>query len=582
MKENRNTIRSMAIQKKWFLVQFLSSFLLIAILATTIYGFVFPKYKKQLLESANLSIQQSTEFLKALFESHRYTATLMASDQKIRNFIYSDIDSVSPDEYFESVLDYDYIVNYYTRMEDIYDLHSLDIYTTKEYFFKNFNKEYYSFNAQAQEIRNRITDRKTNSSYFDTQSDAAHSDLLYFRHVTDPYKYSEYCGALCFTIPYEKVDKIVSLDNIYKNSFSVIVDNNSNILFYSGNTPDKKENILQATEDILASENSSVRKKIGNTTYISTEIPLDDFGLSLVNYISEKDLYASYFNFQFILIATSTLAFILSIICSKKMSDMVIRRLTMLMDSLKHASEGVFVPIATSKFEDDLAVSIHNYNKILHDLEELIETQKKNMDLLRNYELTLLLEQVNPHFLYNTLELINSIAHKNNDAETSSIVQSLANYYRISLNNGQKVTTLENELRHIEYYLFIQNKRFEHDIALIADIPDELLGTSVITFLLQPIVENCIHHGFLPLKDYRDCEIVILAYEEAEYLIIEITDNGCGIPAEKLSTLLNSSNFAINNINNRLKLFYGNDCGLEIESEYESHTTVRLKLKPYA
>lgn len=582
MKENRSTIRSMAIQKKWFLVQFLSSFLLIAILATTIYGFVFPNYKRQLLNSTNLSIQQSTEFLETLFENHRYTATLMASDQRIRNFIGADVDNLSSDEYIEMVFDYDYIANYYTRMEDIYDLHSLDIYTIKEYYFKNFNKEYYSLNSSAQAFRTLITETKANSSYLCAQPDDPKSDLLYLRYIVDPTNYSKYCGALCFTIPYETVNEMVSLNNIFENSFSVLVDDNSNVLFYSDNVSEDIKTTIDATTKDILSGDSATRKKIGTTSYISTVIPLDDFDLSLISYISEKDMYASYFNFQFILIATSVLAFVISMLCSKKMSSMIVHRIALLMDSLKQASSGVFVPIATTSIEDDLAVSIQNYNKILHDLEELMETQKKNMDLLRNYEITLLLEQVNPHFLYNTLELINSIAHKNNDTETSSIVQSLANYYRLSLNNGQKVTTLENELRHIDHYLFIQNKRFEHDISLIADIPDELLNVSVLTFLLQPIVENCIHHGFLPLKDYSDCEIVILAYEEAEYLIIEITDNGCGIPAEKLSTLLNSSNFAINNINNRLKLFYGNDCGLEIESEYESYTTVRLKLKPYA
>ncbi len=159
----------------------------------------------------------------------------------------------------------------------------------------------------------------------------------------------------------------------------------------------------------------------------------------------------------------------------------------------------------------------------------------------------------------------------------------LAKFYRLSLSKGEEVISLRDELEHIKAYVEIQNIRFDDSIQLEIDVPEELLELNLIKLVLQPIVENSILHGILE-KENGTGRIQVKAECQGEELELSVTDDGPGIEEEVLKNILNSdkrsrnSGYGIKNVNERIKLYYGSEYGLEYRSVYGEGTTVRIRL----
>lgn len=192
--------------------------------------------------------------------------------------------------------------------------------------------------------------------------------------------------------------------------------------------------------------------------------------------------------------------------------------------------------------------------------------------------------QINPHFLYNTLDMINWLSLKNSTGEVNSAVRALANFYRLSLSGGKDIVTIADELKHVSYYLQIQNIRFGDKIKSVIDVDKDVLEYSIPKITLQPIVENAIHHGILEKPD-KTGVITVKGRKIENTIIITVSDDGIGIPEENLKSIMlyeslskTGSSYGIKNINERIKLIYGNDYGLNCTSVYGKGTTVEIRL----
>ncbi|HJC23002.1 MAG TPA: sensor histidine kinase [Candidatus Eisenbergiella merdavium] len=190
-------------------------------------------------------------------------------------------------------------------------------------------------------------------------------------------------------------------------------------------------------------------------------------------------------------------------------------------------------------------------------------------------------EQINPHFLYNALSSISSMALNNGDPETSQAIVYLADFYRISLNQGKQELTIREELRLLESYMKIQQVRFGNSIELEYDLDEGLLEHKVMKLTLQPIVENSIHHG--RTDDSESFHILIRLYGEEGKTVLEVIDDGRGIPPEKMLELQDSMDqsvggYGLRNVSLRIKLQYGPEYGISMESEEGFGTKVRIKL----
>lgn len=207
----------------------------------------------------------------------------------------------------------------------------------------------------------------------------------------------------------------------------------------------------------------------------------------------------------------------------------------------------------------------------------------------RVFELKTLQYQINPHFLYNTLDCINMIAIKNKNPEISHYVAALSGLFRLSLNQGKDFISVSDEFKHSSYYLRIQSMRFPEQFKWTMDIQDSIGKKTILKFLLQPLIENSINHGLRNSVD--DGFIDISAKSENGMIMLEVKDNGTGMSPDqlnKLKSLLNEPDFETNpliqggfglrNVNQRLKLYYGEEYGLTIESEWGEGTVIKINI----
>lgn len=220
--------------------------------------------------------------------------------------------------------------------------------------------------------------------------------------------------------------------------------------------------------------------------------------------------------------------------------------------------------------KDEIAQLFQSFNQMATEMKQLVQQQYENGILIKNAEMKALQAQINPHFLYNTLELINWKAMESDSTEIVEISQALARFYRLTLNSGQAMVPLRDELEHITQYLSIQNFRFAQQIQLLTDIPKDCLNLLIPKLTLQPLIENSVLHGFLPKEDFSDVEniIFIKAVRTDTTLLLTLQDNGIGIAPDKLQQLLSkepvgtSGGFSVMNIQQRLQMLYGKEYGL--------------------
>lgn len=224
-------------------------------------------------------------------------------------------------------------------------------------------------------------------------------------------------------------------------------------------------------------------------------------------------------------------------------------------------------------------------NSMIDKINELLSQVTTEQIRLRKAEFELLQSQINPHFLYNTLDAIVWLAEDGQNEKVVSTVKSLSEFFRTSLNQGKDIVTIKEELQHVKSYLEIQQIRYQDILEYEINVPEELSSYLIPKITIQPLVENALYHG---IKNKRGLgKIVVTGEKISDYFCIYVKDNGLGISDERLETvLMNITNrnesekltFGLYNVNERIKLDFGDLYGISIDSVYKEGTTVSIKL----
>lgn len=226
-------------------------------------------------------------------------------------------------------------------------------------------------------------------------------------------------------------------------------------------------------------------------------------------------------------------------------------------------------------------------NTMIDKINELIEQVTKEQIRLRKAEFELLQSQINPHFLYNTLDAIIWLAEAGEQKKVVDMVGSLSEFFRTSLNRGKDIITIEEELHHVRSYLEIQQVRYQDILNYEIRVPEELNKYLIPKITIQPLVENALYHG---IKNKRGAgRILIKARKEETYFSIQIEDDGIGIREDRLEqvragirdkVLTGKDIYGLYNVNERIRLNFGEKYGISIESVYGEKTIVSILL-PY-
>lgn len=222
-----------------------------------------------------------------------------------------------------------------------------------------------------------------------------------------------------------------------------------------------------------------------------------------------------------------------------------------------------------------------SFNKMLSRLKELMQQIVEEQEKKRLYELNALQAQINPHFLYNTLDSIIWMEERGRNAEAIKMVSALARLFRISISKGRTEITVKEELEYVRNYLIIQKMRFKDKFEYSIEAEDEVLSLRTLKLILQPLAENALNHAIDETLD-EQLHLSIAAKRDGDTLRFVISDDGVGIPDEKLHSLLTlppgKSGIGLKNVHERIQLTYGREYGLTLESREDEGTRVTISL----
>lgn len=340
--------------------------------------------------------------------------------------------------------------------------------------------------------------------------------------------------------------------------------------------------------DIAASiqdEGVFIQKDVAGTSVFMTYRDIDgtDWRLSWIVPRASIMAQSSPVIIQFVMIylLMAALVFIIGIL----MSNTIVKRINSLRDQMQQIKRERPKPLSLAPGKDEVGVLIETYNYMVGRINALLDDTIEAAEELNNVKIAALRAQIDPHFLYNTLDMINWLVKAGKNGKASEAVMALSRFYRLTLNRGNLTATVAAELEHVSLYVKLMNMRFDDQIEYLVDIPEDMLEYEIPLIIFQPIVENAIQHGIFE-KPSKSGRIIITGWSDDEMLYFLISDDGIGMTAEQISKLLftktengSGSGIGVYNTHRRLQLMYHNDdCGLYYSSEFGKGTDVTFRI----
>ena len=392
-------------------------------------------------------------------------------------------------------------------------------------------------------------------------------------------------GVLLVDMNYSAIEQVFDKANEQNSGYVYLMDRNGEIIYhprqkaiYSGMV--KENNRMASTyedgthiENFMGEERAVVVKTIGYT------------GWKIVNVTPTSELFRNTIHIGFFMVMICTVTIFLILFGNIFISDRVTEPLRNLEESIRYLEEGHL---------EDEHIYIGGSHEIRHlgqtitlmvkRMKDLMDKMVREQEDKRKSELDALQSQINPHFLYNTLDSVVWMVECEQYREAISMVKALAKLFRISLSKGNSIITIEDELTHAQNYMSIQQMLYRNKFCVKIDVEPAIRDCITIKLIVQPILENAIYHG-MEFMD-GEGEITVHGYEKDGDIYIEVSDNGMGIPEETIESLLTDksrargkgSGIGLWNVNQRIALYFKGDYGLSIKSELDEGTTVTIHL----
>ena len=376
-------------------------------------------------------------------------------------------------------------------------------------------------------------------------------------------------AVLCITLDYNKIFK--PLKNIIsEESGTMVLDQNQNIVYRDENIQDNELTDLRESDKIL----EQISKE-----YVAVNSTSQNTGWKFYLYKTKKSVEKSVYQMLLAEIPLIAGCVLIIFILGMAFSRLFTRKIEMLtenMDQVNHGSREVTV---TSDAEDEVGVLIRSFRRMMGEIDRLISEVYENKIALKEFELKALTAQINPHFLYNSLSIINWMAIKSGQKEISKVTLDLSTFYRTALSKGEDMVTVENCIRNIEAYLSIQLVMHDNDFTVEWKIDPQVKAEKVPKLILQPVVENALEHG-LDVKEEGD-KILQLSFLDAEdAVLLRVEDNGMGMEQSVAESLVTyqAEGYGLKNVNDRICLLYGEEYKIRITSSVGKGTVVEMRI----
>lgn len=345
--------------------------------------------------------------------------------------------------------------------------------------------------------------------------------------------------------------------------------------------PKEKEN-YDVSKDIIGSleenETKIVRSEENSMVYKKISSMIDGWTLAIETPMSSFSNSISYFDTLIVLIVNIGML----ILCWLFISHTVSRPIQKMEEQMMYSKSIPENLEVDEECEDEITNLKRTYNNLLNSIRKLLERTKEEEKIIRKNELDLILEQINPHFLYNTLDVISGLTLIGDQDKSFQMTQALGRFYRNSLNSGCQVITVREELDIIKSYMTIINIRYNNEISIEYKVDENLLDILMLKLILQPLVENAVHHGMHQKEGKGKLCISVQALDD-KLMEVSVRDNGVGIPEDKIRLILeggyktSKSGFGLHSVKQRVELFYGIEDAVSISSQPGCWTEVRVR-----
>lgn len=340
-------------------------------------------------------------------------------------------------------------------------------------------------------------------------------------------------------------------------------------------------------QNSTAAENEAILEKIRFATSVLEEV-VQNYALYEVNRTEGQYqlMRESYVRWQIISIILIISAVAFSVVAAWGLSKSIYTPIKKLHDVTTTITKNDLRSLMTSDNVDEITELGLSFNIMIGKIKELLDSKIKEQENLKKAELRALQAQINPHFLYNTLDTIIWMAESKKTDDVVKIVSALSNFFRISLSKGKDWITIGEELERVRSYLTIQKMRYRDILDFRIEADEDVMQNTILKLVLQPLVENALYHG---IKNKRNGGTIIVRARrrEGDEILLEVEDNGIGFTPTKLAQLRAEledntgdikleSGFGIGNVNKRIRLYYGKPYGLTVQSEYRVGTCVTL------
>lgn len=538
------------------------------------------------LNSASESFEQSLDYM-------NYTVYKIfdTSNTIVVNNTVTDILTHDAEEYplTEQIYDFSKLQSYLCSFENNLDIKKINLYINDGLIYSSENVSFFKAsslkNTKVEDCILRTNARFIWGPMWYLNESTVNDTLFLLKSIKNPDDLSEDIGFLRIdfrkSIIQDIIDKINPLDDV----FSFVINSDNKIIASSRDLKDLYDNSSIDLELIKsAAQFSNQLTTFDDGKYYLQSAPIDKTDWYMVNVLPKSSIFSTIKIQRQYLFVIVVLTSIMAIILAAYFVKVINKRLFQVIDGMRQVPNGQLSNYIENDSSDEVGELIDNYNYMISKMSILVDEQYKLGKEVKNAELKALQSQINPHFLYNTLDMINWMAHKNMNKEISIAVKNLAKFYKLSLNKGKDIVTIKDEVEHSKLYVNLQNMRYDNRITLITKLDESLMNCSIPKITFQPIIENSINHGILG-RGMENGSILISGYISQNNLIIQISDDGIGIEKEVLPLILKENNlqtkgsgYGLKNINQRIKLLYGESYGLSFTSNYGFGTTVEITL----
>ncbi|WP_239618634.1 sensor histidine kinase [Cohnella mopanensis] len=423
------------------------------------------------------------------------------------------------------------------------------------------------------------------SSYFEPEADAGMISVL--RKIPEQHSLATSSGIVRAQISKSAMQSVLNHTTFTPKTSVFLFNDQDDVLSTTTSVQFEQQDvtsILDSNPTLIALDttwdNHVVYK--GRSLLVGAS-PIFGSTMRLVVIVPESDILATTYQARNRLIAIFLLIIPFTLPLSFIVAGSSTKRIRQLTRNMVKVKGGNFYPIQLPANRDEIGELTLSFNDMVNNVSKLVDETYQLGREVKNKELKALQAQINPHFLYNTLDLINVMAIESGERDISTVVDELAIFYKLSLSNGREQVQLESELKHVEAYVRIQNMRFGGGIVLKHEVPEELMNREVPKIMLQPLIENSILHGIRE-KDSEEGTITIKAWKDRGDIIIQVEDDGVGMDEKQLANAMagksskGTGGFGVRNIQERIVLFFGTSYGLTYVSQVGERTVVTIRL----